>query len=168
MTGCPVIYSLILPLHRKRSSSLRCKSNSTLRNRSILSGRQHHLKKKHPGFEQFRGGSSSMRIVCLLFVGCLTSQQHASVSQGRICKDKFTCCHTEIEVSDPTFYLTQSQYTDTGPTSPSADPIMQGTWQGSHWSASFEVTGMTRPGKIPSQAIFKPRIFCSRGRRHNH
>ena len=31
--------------------------------------------------------------VCL-FVGCLTSQQHASVSQGRICSDKFTCCHT--------------------------------------------------------------------------
>ena len=45
-------------------------------------------------------------IVCLL-VGCLTSQQHASVSQGRICSDNFTCCHTEIEVADPTFYLTQ-------------------------------------------------------------
>ena len=55
-------------------------------------------------------------------VGCLTSQQHASVSQGRICTDSFTCCHTEIEVADPTFYLTQSQYTDSGPTSPGADP----------------------------------------------
>ena len=74
--------------------------------------------------------------VCLL-VGCLTSQQHASVSQGRICSDNFTCCHTEIEVADQTFYLTQSQYTDTGPTSPSADPITPGAWQGSHWSASF-------------------------------
>ena len=73
----------------------------------------------------------------LLFVGCLTSQQHASVFQGRICSDNFTCCHTEIEVADPTFYLTQSQYTDTGPTSPSADPIMPGAWQGSHWSANF-------------------------------
>ena len=30
-------------------------------------------------------------------IGCLTSQQHASVSQGRICSDNFTCCHTEIE-----------------------------------------------------------------------
>ena len=59
----------------------------------------------------------------LLLVGCLTSQQHASVSQGRICLDNFTCCHTEIEVADQTFHLTQSQYTDTGPTSPSADPI---------------------------------------------
>ena len=73
---------------------------------------------------------------CLL-VGCLTSQQHASVSQGRICSDNLTCCHTEIEVADPTFYLTQSQYTDTGPTSPSADPITPCACQGSHWSANF-------------------------------
>ena len=72
---------------------------------------------------------------CLL-IGCLTSQQHASVSQGRICTDNFTCCHTEIEAADQTFYLTQSQYTDTGPTSPSADPISPGAWQGSHWSAN--------------------------------
>ena len=55
--------------------------------------------------------------VCLL-VGCLTSQQQTSVPQGRICSDNCTCCHTEIEVADQTFYLTQSQYTDTGPTSP--------------------------------------------------
>ena len=39
---------------------------------------------------------------CLL-VGCLTSQQHASVSQGRICTDNFTCCHTEIEAADSNF-----------------------------------------------------------------
>ena len=75
--------------------------------------------------------------VCLL-VGCLTSQQHASVSQGWICSDNFTCCNTEMEVADQTFYLTQSQYTDTGPTSPSADSITPGTWQGSHWSATLE------------------------------
>ena len=74
--------------------------------------------------------------VCWL-VGCLTSQQHASVSQGRICTDNFTCCHTEIEAADQTFHLTQSQYTDTGPTSPSADPITTGAWQGSQWSANF-------------------------------
>ena len=72
-----------------------------------------------------------------LLVACLTSQQQASVSRGRICSDNYTCCHTEIEVADHTFYLTQSQYTDTGPTSPSADPIMPGAWQGSHWSANF-------------------------------
>ena len=61
-------------------------------------------------------------------LACLTSQQHASVSQGRICSDNFTCCHTETEVADQTFHLTQSQYTDTGPTSPSADSIMPGAW----------------------------------------
>ena len=67
---------------------------------------------------------------------CLTSQQHAGVSQGRICTDNFTRCHTEIAVADPTFYLTQPQYTDTRPTSPSADRITPGAWQGSHWSAN--------------------------------
>ena len=72
-----------------------------------------------------------------------------SVYQGRIFSDYFTCCHTEIEVADQTFHLTLSQYTDTGPTSPSTDPIMPGTWQGSHWSANFEVTGMTQPQKNP-------------------
>ena len=88
-------------------------------------------------------------VICFCFVGCLTSQQHASVSQGRICIDNFTCCHIEMEVANQTFYLTQLQYTDTGPTSPSADPIMPCAWQGSHWSANFEVTGVTRPQKNP-------------------
>ena len=101
-------------------------------------------------------------------VGCLTSQQHASVSQGRICSDNLTSCRTETEVADPTVHLTQSQYTDTGPTSPSADPITPGAWQGSHWSANFEVTGTwydSTPKKIPSQAGFKPGISRSRGGR---
>ena len=101
-------------------------------------------------------------LVCWL-VGCLTSQQHASVSQGWICTNNFTCCHTETEVADQTYYITHSQYTDTGPTSPSADPIMPGAWQGRHWRANFEVTGMTRPGKISSQAGFEPWIFRYRG-----
>ena len=83
----------------------------------------------------------------MVFLDCLTSRQHASVSQGRICSDNCTCCHTEIEVADPTFYLTQSQYTDTGPTSPSTDPVPPGAWQGIHWSANFKVTDMTRPRK---------------------
>ena len=61
-------------------------------------------------------------VVVVVFVGCLTSQQQASVSKGQICSDNFSCCHTEIEVADQTFYLTQ--YTDTRPTSPSTDPIM--------------------------------------------
>ena len=50
----------------------------------------------------------------MLLVDCLTSQQQASVSQGLVCPDNFTYCHIETEVTDPTFHLTQSQYTDTG------------------------------------------------------
>ena len=96
----------------------------------------------------WEGGGGCGGRVCL-FVGCLTSQQYASVSQGLIYSDIFTCCHTETEVADQTFHLTQSQYTDTWPTCPSADPITPGAWQGSHWSANFEVTGVTRPRKNP-------------------
>ena len=76
--------------------------------------------------------SQRMRVLVGCLLACLTSQQHASVSQGQICSDKFTCCHTEMEVAYQTFCLTQSQYTNTGPTSPSTDPIMPGSWQGSH------------------------------------
>ena len=60
-------------------------------------------------YEDYEGkGRAASAVFVCLFVGCLTSQQHASVSQGRICSDNCTCCHTEIEVEDPTFYLTQS------------------------------------------------------------
>ena len=41
------------------------------------------------------------------FIGCSTSRQHASVSQGRICSDKFACRHTEIGYADQIFCLTQ-------------------------------------------------------------
>ena len=78
------------------------------------------------------------------------SQQHASVSQGHLSSDNSMYCHTEIEVAYQAFYPIQSQYTDNGPTSPNADPIMPGAWQGSHWTANFKVTGVTQPGKIPT------------------
>ena len=97
------------------------------------------------------------RLLLLLLAGCLTSQQHASVSQGRTCSDNFTCWHTEIEVADQTFHINQSQYTDTGPTSPSTDPITPAAWQGSHWSASFEVICITRPRKIPGASGIRTR-----------
>ena len=61
---------------------------------------------------------SSPALEAVWFGGCSTSQQHASLSQEQISSDDCTCCHTEIQVADQTFYLTQSQYTDTGPTSP--------------------------------------------------
>ena len=67
--------------------------------------------------------------------------------QGRICSDNCTCCHTETGVADQMSYLTQSTFTDTGPTSNNTDPITPGAWQGSHWSTNFEVIGVTPPGK---------------------
>ena len=97
-------------------------SNSLKLIHRLLTQENHHISRRSPQN-------------CLL-VGCLTSQQHACVTQGRICTDNFTCCHTETEAADQTFHLTQSQYTDTGPTSPSADPVTPGAWQGSHWSAN--------------------------------
>ena len=72
-----------------------------------------------------------------LFVGYFTSQQDDSVSQGRICSDKCSCCHTEREVTGQPIYLTQSPYTDSGLTSPSADPLTPSAWQCSHWRTNF-------------------------------
>ena len=86
---------------------------------------------------------------CLL-VGCLTSQQQVSVSQGRICRDNFACCHTDIEVAYQTISLTQSKYTDTGLTSPSADPIMPLECQFlSHWYDSTRKNPVARGIRTP-------------------
>ena len=49
------------------------------------------------------------------FAGCLTSQQHTSVSQGRICSDSVTCCHNEIAVADQTISLSLSILTPRQP-----------------------------------------------------
>ena len=49
----------------------------------------------------------------MVALGCLTSQQHASISQEQICSDSCMCCHSDVEVADQTCYLIQSQCTDT-------------------------------------------------------
>ena len=98
----------------------------------LSSRRNHHIERR-----RIIETGESQRFSWGLFVGSLTSQKHASVSQGRVWSDNCTCCYTETVVADPTFHLTQSQYTDTGPTSPSDDPTTPGAWQGSHWSANF-------------------------------
>ena len=69
------------------------------------------------------------RDIGLLFVAYLTSQQHASVSQDGSAQTTLRPA-TQIEVADQTFHLTQSQYTDTGPTNPCTDPITPSAWQG--------------------------------------
>ena len=74
-------------------------------------------------------------VVCL--VSCLTSQQHAGVSQGQVCSDNFTCYHTEVKVAEQ-HQANQSEHS----------PLMPGAWQDSHRSANFQVTGTTRPRKI--------------------
>ena len=51
---------------------------------------------------------------------------------GQICINNVTSCHTEIEVTGPTCYLTHLQYADTRPTGPITD----------HQSINFEITGM--------------------------
>ena len=85
-----------------------------------------------------------------LFVCCLTPQQHVSVSQGWICSDNCTCCHTEKEVANKTCYLTPSQYTDTGLTNLSTDTVLLGTWQGSYWGVNFfKSIVLTQPRKSP-------------------
>ena len=109
-----------------------CKVRNVLNNNTDGNISQNHKQWLPPRKTAEQTGQS----VCLM-VACSTSQQHASASQGRICTDNFTCCHTETEVVDQTFYLTKPQYTDTGPTSLNADSIMPGAWQGSHWSANF-------------------------------
>ena len=89
--------------------------------------------------------------------GCLMFQQHASVSQEWSCTDNFSCCHTEIEIEDQTFYLTQSHYTDTRLTGPSTDPIIPGAWQGSplechflrHWYDSTRKNPIVRGIRTP-------------------
>ena len=98
-----------------------------------------------------------------------------SVSLGQICSDNSTCCHTETEIADPTLHLTQSQYTDTGPTSPSADPITPGAWQGSHLSTDFQVTGLARAKKkkkkkkkVRGASRNRTQACRSRGGRLNH
>ena len=93
----------------------------------------------------------------ILQIVSVKKQQHVSVSQGLICSDNCTCCNIEIEVADPTFYLTQSQYTDTRPTSPSADLETPGAWQGSHCRAIFRSLVWLHPEKSRHKQESNPR-----------
>ena len=77
-------------------------------------------------------GWRAIDLIPVWLVACLTSQQHTSVYKGRTCSDNCMCCHTELDAAHLACYLTQSQYTDTGPTSLSTAPIMPCAWQGCH------------------------------------
>ena len=78
-------------------------------------------RKKYPWAGRNTGVLFVVVVVVVVVVGWyLTSQQH-----GR--KDIGTGCHTEMEVTHHICCLMQLQYTATGPTSPSTDPIKPGT-----------------------------------------
>ena len=71
-----------------------------------------------------------------------TSQQQASVSQGRICSDNFTCCHTEIEAADQTF-ISPSHSIETATETLKANLVEEG---------SSRVEPMTCTGESPREA----------------
>ena len=54
----------------------------------------------HDGGDCTADGSVVVNIDNCLSVGCVTSQQRASASQGWICSDNCLSCHTGVEVAD--------------------------------------------------------------------
>ena len=70
------------------------------------------MSQQQASVSQRRTCSDNYMYVCLS-VDCLMSQQQASLSKGWTCSDNCAYCHTEIKVADQTFYLVQSQHTDT-------------------------------------------------------
>ena len=70
---------------------------------------QNHKESNHTIFMKVTSLFLKLELL-LLLVGCLMFHQHASVSHEWICSDNFTCYHTETEVADQTFHLTQIVY----------------------------------------------------------
>ena len=112
------------------------------------------------------GGGAFVR--CLL-VGCLTSQQHAGYLRDGSAQTIVRAATLRQKLQVKLSTSPSHSILTPGRPVPGADPITPGAWQSSHWSANFQVTGMTRPGNIPTaQAGIKPRTFGSRGGRLNH
>ena len=65
-----------------------------------------------------------------------TSQQHAEYISGTGLRQQFFVL-PHWDVAGQTCYLTLSQYADTRPTSPSADPVTPGAWQDSQSTLFF-------------------------------
>ena len=93
-----------------------------------------------------------MYIVCLLLDIPGTNLVFLKDKSAQTCKA--TCCHTEwltytdTDIADQTCYLTKSQFSDTGPNSLSTNSAATGTWQGSHKTTIFHVTGIAWLGKV--------------------
>ena len=76
-------------------------------------------------------------------VGGVTGQK-SPVSQGRICSDICTCCHTEIKVADHTFSPSHSLLTP-GQPAPALTSRRQTPGRVATGSPILQVTGVTRP-----------------------
>ena len=137
---------------------------------SSLEGRDGaRLSPTRPSWAEIKGdhthGPNAWRRVCWL-VGCLTSQQHASISQGRICTANFTCCHTEMQIqlsiSPSHSILTPGQPV------PALTLQRQAPGRVASGVPMFKSLVWLDPGKIPEQAGFEPWIFRSWGGRLIH
>ena len=107
-------------------------------------------------------------LLLLLSVGCLTSQQHAGVSQGRICSMLPTATlRQKLRIN---FFFIPTSVSILTPGQPvPALTLYARRLAGSDWSTNFEVTGMTRPGKSPTaKAGIEARVCRSRIGRDNH
>ena len=103
-----------------------------------------------------------------LFVGCLTSQQHPSVSQGRICTEFcvlphwYRICRSNFPSHPVTVYWHRADQSQRWPYN--ARRLARWPLECqclSHWYDSS-------PKKIPAQAGFEPGAFRSRGGCLNH
>ena len=104
----------------------------------------------------YHGGLLAPKGECLL-VGCLTSQQHASVSQGRICSI-FTCCHSAVQTF-PSHSVTVYWHRARQSLAPAPGRVT---------TAVPIFMSLVGPGQIQAEAGFEPRIFRSQGGRLNH
>ena len=99
----------------------------------------------------------------LLFIGCLTSQQHAYKYQGR-------CAQTIAGAATQKYNLqiklaTSHSHSILTPINPSTVHIRQGALNTSLQSTNYQVTGMARPGKSPrpgGERDLKPGPLLSR------
>ena len=103
-----------------------------------------------------------------VIVCCLLSVQatYQCISGTDLLRQFYVLPHRDR--SCQTFHLTQLQYTDTGPTSPSTALKHQAPGKVATGVTIFKSLVWLDPEKIPAQVGFEPGIFCSRGGRHNH
>ena len=73
------------------------------------------------------------RVLLLLLLLLLVAYKKHIRDSLDIC----TCCHTETEAADQICHITQSDCTDTGPTSPSNVSIIPGVRKNSHFRTAF-------------------------------